>query len=294
MSGFAAKLRDFIRADGRAGRVTIARVDGSSPREAGAVMAVRSDGRFSGTIGGGALEWQALREMQRLLVRHQTTSSTERIFSLGPELGQCCGGRVSLRFEVLTSDDLDHLSSEAMAETADHGRTSLLLYGAGHVGRALVLALAPLPFAVQWIDPRPDAYPEAMPRNTTALAPQDLLSPILAAPEPCLVLAISHSHALDLAIVDAALRNPSCAFVGVIGSETKRARFLSQLRQAGHTESTLNRLTCPIGDRTIASKEPAIIAAGVVVQLLREHEHLARTRNNSTPSQTLAASAHAG
>jgi xanthine dehydrogenase accessory factor len=285
MSHVTQALIGFIEREGLAGRITLAEVRGSAPREPGTSIAMRRDGRFTGTIGGGALEWQALSEMQKLIAADG--ASRRRTVALGPELGQCCGGRVTLHFEVLRAADLPRLYTEAEADESRANPTPLLLYGAGHVGRALVLALAPHPFAIHWIDPRSDAFPEAMPRNTRIITGGDVLAPARDTSSLHCTLAISHSHALDLAVADVALRNPACAYLGVIGSETKRARFLSQLRLAGHEDAALQRLTCPIGDRRVRSKEPAAIAASVVVELLIEREKLLAHADTSIPHQHL-------
>lgn len=250
-------------------RITVAEARGSTPREAGAAMLVDADGRFTGTIGGGTLEWQALAEAQRLLRSGETRR--EMTFALGPDLGQCCGGRVTLRFERVTDE-----ATLAKCET-----TPLLLFGAGHVGRAIALSLAPLPFDVRWIDPRPNAFPAAFPPNVTPVAPADPVTEIAAAPAGSQVLILTHSHALDLALCDAALRRDDLPFVGVIGSATKRARFLSQLLAMGHEKGVLARLTCPIGLPDLGSKEPAVIAAGVAVQLLQEKAKQAATTTAS-------------
>ncbi len=149
-------------------------------------------------------------------------------------------------------------------------RRHLYLFGAGHVGRALVLALAPLPFQVSWIDPRPDAFPGAVPSNVTLAASADLAE----APEGSFVFIMSHSHALDLAIADAALRNSGIAHVGLIGSFTKRARFEKRLRDAGVAEERVASLICPIGIAGIRSKEPAMIAASTAAQIIMLDEAL--------------------
>lgn len=250
-------------------RITIAEARGSTPREAGAAMLVDEAGRFTGTIGGGTLEWQALAEAQRLL--RSGAAHSEMRFALGPDLGQCCGGRVMLRFERVTD--------AATLEKPE--ATPLLLFGAGHVGRAIALSLAPLPFASRWIDPRPNAFPAAFPPNVTPVAPADPVTEIAGAEAGSLVLILTHSHALDLALCDAALRRDDLPFVGVIGSATKRARFLSQLRGMGHADDSLARLTCPIGFKDLGSKEPAVIAAGVAVQLLQERAKAAESRDVS-------------
>lgn len=249
-------------------RIRIVDARGSTPREVGAAMIVDAEGRFTGTIGGGVLEWQALAEAQRLL--RSGVPARRMSFALGPDLGQCCGGHVTLAFEAVDA-------SEAIRPVSEP--TPLLLFGAGHVGRALALAMAPLPFSVRWIDPRPDAFPGAFPPNVEPVAQSDPVREISAAPAGAQVLILTHSHALDLALCDAALRREDLPFVGVIGSATKRARFLSQLRAMGHGVNALVRLTCPIGIRDLGSKEPAVIAAGVVVQLLQERAGQAARQN---------------
>ena len=149
-------------------------------------------------------------------------------------------------------------------------RRCVYLFGAGHVGRALVLALAPLPFDVNWIDPRPDAFPRAVPQNVTLAASAELAE----APDGSLVFIMSHSHALDLAVTDAALRNSSIAHVGLIGSATKRARFEKRLREAGVAADRVAGLICPIGIPGIRSKKPAVIAAATAAQIVMLDEAL--------------------
>ncbi|CAN1537810.1 XdhC Xanthine and CO dehydrogenases maturation factor, XdhC/CoxF family [Rhabdaerophilaceae bacterium] len=263
--------------------VSIVDVQGSAPREKGTRMLVRADGCFAGTIGGGALEWKALNEAQGLLQRNGT--ARDLVFSLGPDLGQCCGGRITLRFEPLTRQ---HAVQDAAAENRP---TPVWLFGAGHVGRALVLALAPLPFQTRWVDARTNAFPAAFPGNVTPVAAIDPLAELADLPQAALVLIMTHSHALDLAIADAALRRAT-AFVGVIGSATKRARFLSQLRQMGHDEASLARFCCPIGVAGLGSKDPAVIAAGLAVQLL-QYRAEATTRPDMPQASHLKEAIHA-
>lgn len=292
----------------RAVVVTVAAAVGSTPREAGARLVVVPGGGFHGTIGGGTLEWQALARAQAML--DSGDGLAVRAVSLGPELGQCCGGRVTLVLELFNVDRLQEARDFAEREAtgpfvtmgaADgghvarrivedqeppagihwHNRTlierfgvrprPLLLCGAGHVGRALVLALAPLPFAVRWVDPRPDAFPGAVPGNVEAEA-ADPVAAVEKAEEGTFVLVMTHSHSLDLAVVDAALRSDCFAYVGLIGSATKRARLTKRLREAGLSETQLNNLSCPIGFGGIRSKMPAIIAASVAADLLMRDE----------------------
>ena len=267
---------------GTAVMVTVVRVEGSSPREEGACMIVTPEG-FHGTIGGGTLEWKAMAAAQKALGRPAGKSPAQ--YSLGPDLGQCCGGRVTLLTEIFDASSLPQLVELAERESKgafDH-RRKLYLFGAGHVGRALVMALAPLPFDVQWIDPRPNAFPRFVPGNVTLLSPEMPESILGDAPDGSLVFAMSHSHALDLVITDAALRNSNIAHVGLIGSATKRARFEKRLAEAGVDERRIQGLICPIGIGGIASKEPAAIAAATAAQCLVLHEALAATASAAHP-----------
>ena len=305
------RLESFLLGGERACRIAITAVEGSSPRDVGASMLVTSGGGFTGTIGGGALEWQALALAQRLLAEHPEGKGIRRTFSLGPDLGQCCGGRVILLFEAFSNTDVSWIAPlssaegkgffETIAKPDDrdiflrkifseetspelsgdpallrewHGenRTPLLLFGAGHVGRALVLALAPLPFSIRWIDARPEAFPGHHPANTTPVFTENPLGEIENAAVGTLLLAMTHSHALDLDLVAAGLSNPAIVFTGVIGSATKRARFVSRLRAMGLAEAVIDRMVCPVGSTKIAGKEPSVIAAGIAVQMLETRE----------------------
>ncbi len=328
------RLIEAIEAEGSAALVTLARVEGSSPREAGVRMVVRPSGGFHGTIGGGTLEFAALEAANEAL-RKGRGPARRRSLALGPELGQCCGGRVEWRVETFDKRDLDDLSALAIAEggasatlsavlgadgrvqrtlgsslserrlarLADESWTEPLgvlaravyLFGAGHVGRALALALAPLPFAVRWIDPRRDAFPAHTPANVTLIHAPEPSAELASAPDNALVVVITHSHALDLEIVAEALRVERFGYVGLIGSATKRARFLSQMRAAGLTEVQLARLVCPIGVSGLESKDPAVIAASTAAQLLIVSEKLAleereasgEKRRNESPASAL-------
>ena len=391
-------VAEMIGSHGRCALVTVAAVRGSAPREPGARMVIAPDGGFRGTIGGGELEWQAIGVARDALSRDAPLATLDRL-TLGPDLGQCCGGSVRLLTEVFDRDRLDEIRALARREAAgpfvtegrigphgverlavggtrpgvlDADRTShpmvrpaavnvpaavnasvggdtsaavdalaggdasaggddvaggdypnggddvrqdrqkarghdggaggvhagpavvlegdgliverfhdprrpVWLFGAGHVGRALMLALAPLPFEVTWIDERADAFPAAVPANVRPLPSADPAAEIARAPAGALVVVMTHSHARDLAIVHAALAAGRFGYVGLIGSASKRARFTRRLREAGVPEARIAELVCPIGLPTIASKHPAAIAAGVAVQLLERDEALAES-----------------
>jgi xanthine dehydrogenase accessory factor len=265
------RLRSLLEQGQVAVLVTVEQVEGSAPRESGARMIVRTTGDFHGTIGGGALEWEVL-HLARDVMAPGAEPVLLRDFALGPELSQCCGGRVRIRFEKFRPGDLDRIAALAQAEVAASDATPLGLFGAGHVGRALVLALAPLPFIIRWIDERADAFPAAVPPNVTKLAPKEPLGELDALPDGAFVLVMTHSHPLDLAITAKALASDRFAYVGLIGSATKRARFLHRMEEAGVSATQRARLICPIGLPGIEGKEPAIIAASTAAALLMARE----------------------
>jgi xanthine dehydrogenase accessory factor len=264
------RLAEIVAEHGAAALVTVQSAKGSTPREAGARMVVRPDGAFHGSIGGGQLEWQALAAVREALVGGRGPARVlEKV--LGPDLGQCCGGRVTLLIETFDRQDSERLAALAEQEQ-DEGRTPLLLFGAGHVGRALVLSLAPLPFAVRWIDSREGAFPSHVPANATPFLTGDPEAEVARAEPGSFVLAMTHEHALDLAITAAALRRVDIPYVGLIGSATKRARFEKRFRQLGISDERIGALVCPIGLPEIRGKEPAIIAASAAAQLLQRRE----------------------
>ena len=264
-----AQLRDALAAEGAAALVTIVGVEGSSPRDAGARMVVRPSGGFQGTIGGGALEWGALEDARAALRRGPGVHET-RVISLGPDLGQCCGGRVRLTIETFGVADLPALAVRFAGER--EAATPLLLFGAGHVGRALALALAPLPFAVRWIDARADMFPAATPANVAPVVARDGVAEIDAAPDGAFILVMTHSHPHDLDLATRALASRRFAYVGLIGSATKRARFESRMRAMGLADEVIGALVCPIGAPVLRDKSPAVIAAATVAQLLQARE----------------------
>lgn len=248
--------------------VTVTQTQGSVPREDGAWMAVWIDSQI-GTIGGGHLEWDALRQCRERLALPRAHSIAEwtQSVALGPSLGQCCGGRVQLHFEWVDAQDQASLRVRLTASGLP-----VALFGGGHVGQAIAQALAPLPFRLRWIDSRD----EDLPADTGQAAWVEHSDPVHAAvadlESGSSVLIMSFSHAEDLDIVAACLqrlrRSNDLPFVGLIGSRTKWATFRRRLLERGYGESELDRITCPIGLPGIEGKQPAVIAASVVAQLL--------------------------
>jgi xanthine dehydrogenase accessory factor len=233
---------------------------GSVPREAGTRMLVWVDGQ-AGTIGGGNLEWRAVAKARAMLA-DATLRPADEAFALGASLGQCCGGAVTLRYRVLDAASL-------AAWPGGEALPVVQVYGAGHVGRAVVHLLGTLEVRVRWIDERLSEFPvEASPMNIERRcidAPEDEVDD---APSDAFHLVLTHRHDLDLRIVEAILRREDFAFLGLIGSSTKLRRFTQLLRERGIDQALLDRITCPIGIAGIVGKEPAHIAIAVAAQLV--------------------------
>ncbi|MBK9360625.1 MAG: xanthine dehydrogenase accessory protein XdhC [Rubrivivax sp.] len=246
--------------------VEVAGTRGSVPREAGTRMLVAA-GEVLGTIGGGHLELKAIEAAQRLLARvdepRQPPEPHELHFALGPSLGQCCGGAVTLRLTPLAADD------PARWDTTPP-RFRLQLYGAGHVGRAIVRLLEGLPCRVQWIDERAREFPaEPSAPHIERICVDAVEAEVAQAPPGACYLVLTHSHDLDMAITEAVLKRGDFAWLGLIGSATKRARFLRRFEARGIAPAVLARMTCPIGVPGITGKEPEVIAVAAVAQLLQ-------------------------
>ncbi len=231
---------------------------GSVPREAGTRMLVAADAAL-GTIGGGHLELQAIQQARAVLL---TNEVMERRIALGPTLGQCCGGALTLCFTPLGMTD-----PAGWPEPAP--RFALQLYGAGHVGRAIVRLLQGIACRVSWIDEREDQFPAtALPPHIEKVCVEPVQAEVDQAPAGACFLVLTHSHDLDLAITEAILKRGDFAFAGLIGSKTKLARFRHRFEARGIPTATIDRLTCPIGLPGIHGKEPEVIAVAVVAQLL--------------------------
>lgn len=206
--------------------------------------------RIEGTIGGGALEWQAMARARGMLA--SGASWLEEVVPLGPALGQCCGGSVTLVFE--------------RAEMGASFGQPLWIWGAGHVGRAIAEVFAPLPqWDVTLVDDAADRMPEIAGVTPVVAAEMPRLVPH--APHGTDHLVLTYSHEIDLALCHALLGHPFGS-VGLIGSATKWARFRGRLRDLGHKEEAIARIACPIGDPSLG-KHPQAIAVGVAAALLK-------------------------
>lgn len=241
--------------------VEIIATRGSAPRDAGTAMKVTQTGS-EGTIGGGALEHRAI-ETARFMLATQAPGH-EQTIPLGPGLGQCCGGAVTLRF-TRERREVDAVRAvQRIGARADHPR-ELWLWGAGHVGRAVVRACDPRTFRITWIDSGAERFPTGIGDHVRVVTAADMPCLANSAPTQANHLIFTYSHEIDLALCAALLRR-GFASCGLIGSDTKWARFSRRLRAAGLDPG---RITCPIGDKRLG-KHPDAIAEGTVAALLPE------------------------
>jgi xanthine dehydrogenase accessory factor len=269
MTATVASLKAFLNASPSVTLIEVAEAKGSTPREKGAWMLVSPIGIF-GTIGGGQLEFMAIARAREVLVTGSPSlRGREKIsldIPLGPEIGQCCGGRVSLSIRQVDETLRSTLLKEAKAEDAK--RPHVYVFGGGHVGHALASAFALLPVLVMVVETRADAL-EGMPASTeTKLTPVPE-EVVRDAPAGSAFIVLTHDHALDFLIVAEALKRHDAAYVGMIGSKTKKATFRSwYLKTADGTEEAFARLVTPIGGDAVRDKRPAVIAALAAAEIM--------------------------
>ncbi len=237
---------------------------GSVPRDTGAWMAVFADSTV-GTIGGGRLEQDAIAHAHTLLT--DPDAAREQGYALGPSLGQCCGGHVTLGFALVGAQDLARLRQQLQA-----GHVPVALFGGGHVGHALVQVFAHLPLDVHWIDSRDAPFPDSLPGNVRCEHSQPVQGAVATLRPGSRVLIMSFSHAEDLDIVAACLlrqrARADLPFVGLIGSKTKWATFRQRLEARGFSAGELAQITSPIGLPGLRDKRPEVIAVSVAAQLM--------------------------
>lgn len=305
-----AALTQAVQTHGTVARVVIAAHDGSSPRENGAAMLVWQIGQ-SGTIGGGALEYEATLRARALLP--QGGARIDRT-ALGPSLGQCCGGAVTVLTEIFDATNLptpeDGLIARAtddramplavkrildraraqgiapaptltqgwMIEPLARPKRHLWIWGAGHVGRALLATLSPLPdLHITWVDVADDRFPDTIPATVARLAAPDPAALVTQAPRDAEHLILTYSHAVDLDLCHRLLTH-GFTRCGLIGSATKWARFRSRLAALGHAPTRIARIDCPIGNPALG-KHPQAIAIGVAAAFLHQNTHASRQEN---------------
>lgn len=230
---------------------TVLGTSGSAPRDPGAKLVVTREEAFD-TLGGGRLE-QLVIEAARAMLADGAREQAVEHFPLGEAARQCCGGAVTVLLERIAP-----------------ALTPLALFGAGHVGQALVRILAELPFHVIWIDPRAERLPVSPPVNVRPILTADPVAEVACLPADVPALVMTHDHGLDQRLVSALLRRPGDAFVGLIASEVKAARFRMRLAAEGIEAARLERLVSPVGLRDVPGKEPMAVAVSIAGQLLQQ------------------------
>ncbi len=335
-----AWLEDVRRgiSDGPVVRVVVIGAEGSSPREVGAAMIVGACD-ISGTIGGGALEFEAIAAARAMAADGGAFARQVKAYPLGPALNQCCGGHVTLLFERYGAIEIEAINGDMGAfngvivhplasgaapvlvasrrpiagvplhvgrvvsqmlsgvgisegvwltgrdnsdgyfvEPIGRPKQAVFLYGAGHVGREVVRVMWGLDIALSWVDTSEDRFPEFIRDDVRRIVTNTPDSVAAAAPAAALHLVMTYSHALDERICRAVLQGPGFEFLGLIGSKTKRARFVQRLARAGVPEAQLTRLVSPIGIDGVKGKAPIAIAISVAAQVIRECERVAAAR----------------
>ncbi|GLS33975.1 xanthine dehydrogenase accessory factor [Mesorhizobium albiziae] len=278
MTSKLQNLRTFLAAHGPVALVEVAGTKGSTPREKGAWMLV-SPSAIHGTIGGGQLEYMAIDKARQMLGTsprssgkgaratidvHEVCATLD--VPLGPEIGQCCGGRVEVLIQLADEKILAKLV--AVAESEEGKSPHIYIFGGGHVGKALAEALSLLPVRAVVIETREDeleGIAEAVETRLTPL-PEEV---VREAPAGSAFAVLTHDHALDFLIVAEALKRGDTAYVGMIGSQTKKATFKSWfLKTAGGTEQEFSRLVSPIGGDAVKDKRPQVIAALAAAEMM--------------------------
>jgi len=233
--------------------VTILGVRGSAPRDSGTKMVITADNIYD-TIGGGHLEYKTIALAQELLADDSRQQHIEH-FPLGPSLGQCCGGSTSVLFERFAAPGVN-----------------IMLFGAGHVGRALAGILAGLPCRLQWVDPREDQFPSLLASNITPVVSEEPKDEVATMPANSYYIVMTHNHQMDFEICETVLKRGDFSYLGLIGSDTKWTRFQQRFAHRGFEPDAVERIHCPIGLSQVPGKRPMEVAVAIAGELI-EHYH---------------------
>lgn len=260
--------------------ITILGVLGSAPRDSGTKMVVTESDCF-GTIGGGHLEFKSIAIAHELLSKqqdnqqghqqgHQQGKQHIEHFSLGASLGQCCGGSTSVLFECFAPC-----------------QTQIMLFGAGHVGKALTQILGDLPCQVKWVDSRGELFPAQSASNIEMITSDSPLDEIAKMPPDSYYLVMTHNHQLDFELCQALLKRDDFAFAGLIGSQTKWKRFQQRLKSRDFAAKQINKLTCPVGASSVPGKRPMEVAVSIAAQLIALYQCSSGYKQNDDQKVTL-------
>ena len=241
--------------------VSIVALQGSSPRGVGSKILVTEDKQFD-SIGGGHLEYKAIAQAREMLSYGGKTQMID--YPLGASLGQCCGGKVSLMFEIFSTIKLP-----------------VVVFGAGHVGRALVPLLAQLPVQITWVDSRYDMLPKQLPVGVVGVQeehPQDHVVDCVAG--SCYLI-MTHHHGVDLSLTQAVLDRADASYLGVIGSVTKGRKFRQRLAAKNYSQVTIDHLNCPMGKAGISGKQPMEVAIAIAAQVMDLYQNSKATNDKA-------------
>ena len=304
MHNWLEKLAELNRQDIPCIMVTVASIVGSTPREVGARIIVTADDLF-GTIGGGNLEYQACR-IARDQLEIPKPQQLKR-FPLGAGLGQCCGGLVNLLFEPvigvcewipvaldyerlnkvwvrevpihegpvsvrLCVEDESGLIEDVYVEVNRSDDIELTLFGAGHVGRAIVKAMTDLPVRIRWVDSRENEFPIEVPSNVEVICTDTPEAEVDAASTNAYFLVMTHQHSFDQLLSEQILKRDDFAYFGLIGSASKRRMFETRMHRRGIDKQRFERMVCPIGISGIQNKQPPMIAISVAAQIMQRYD----------------------
>jgi xanthine dehydrogenase accessory factor len=253
----------FLTLPGEKILIEVTRTRGSTPREAGTFMLVSGDS-LCGTVGGGHMEFEAVDLARAMLGDGRKEAMLD--ITLGPDSGQCCGGRVELMLKRANSVVIDALKARLAHEVEDY--PDVYIFGAGHVGRALAVALTPLPLKVTVVETRQEELDLLAPGISHRLEamPESVVGEIR--PGGAAII-MTHDHALDFLIGAEVLKRDDLSYAGMIGSKTKRGVFAHWLEDAGYQRTLIDRLILPIGASSLKDKRPEVIAALVAAELLQ-------------------------
>ncbi len=295
---------DLAMRDERCVIVFVTDHQGSTPREKGTWVLV-SEQKCLGTLGGGEVERMAIGEALDLLAGYKDWRRCDQKFQLGPDLGQCCGGSITTLYEPIDSTSVAWLADAGGLETQGYilfpvlepdaiprvmagdipenlsetggiyllplvdNRPLVVLYGGGHVGRAIAVMAAQLPIRLEVVDEREEALVEIPPAGNVITTHRD--NPPSHAKDlkgADAVLIMTHNHGLDYRLCQMLLGKPGLSYLGLIGSATKAARFCSGLSKEGFNADEIAHLTCPIGSAGPSGKEPGVIAMAACSEIM--------------------------
>lgn len=232
--------------------VSVISTEGSVPRNPGSKMLVTKSTLID-TLGGGNLEWHALEYARQLLSERKNAQRLQK-FPLAAALGQCCGGHATLLFECFY-----------------HVSHSLWLFGAGHVGQALSRILQELPISLHWVDSRPDQFPAQLTADISTHQTDDPTHIFSQIKTNDSLLIMTHSHDQDYRLCEAALTQQHQGFIGLIGSDTKAARFRHRLRHTGFSPEEIGRIECPVGITGLGGKRPMEVAVSIAARVIQHY-----------------------